>query len=210
MKNYLAFMVAAFLLLSFSGFANALSFNEEYKGCQVVNEGDSVTFGFDFWGAVDDDPGIGVFNDFDNMNLVNDAVGVTGQWESAELYIDFYSRDWARETAGIHFFVLDEWGEEVADFDLGLVSGFLYGTYSYSYTFTPDQLDLLATYYWGYAEISAVRTNCFNYNDFIIKKTGMNVKTASETPVPEPATMMMLATGLVGMAGLIRKTGHTR
>jgi hypothetical protein len=210
MKKYLTLIFTVFLLLGFSGYANALSFDEGYKGCQVVNEGDTVTFGFDFWGAIDDDPGIGGFNDFDNMTLVNDAVGVTGQWESAELNIDFYSRDWARETAGIHFFVLDEWGGEVADFDLGLVSGFLYGTYSYSYTFTPVQLDLLTTYCWGYAEITAVRTPCFNYNDFIVKKVGMTVKTASETPVPEPATMMMLATGLVGMAGLIRKTGHRR
>lgn len=210
MKKHLMLIFAVFLFVGFTDSAHALTYNEEYRGCQIMKEGEGFNFGFDFWGAIDGDTSIGTKNTFDRMWLVNDEVIIPEIWEAAELYIDFYSCDWAWENAGIHFFVLNEYGEEVADFDLGVLKGYLWGSYHYSHIFTQDQLDSFSMYYWGYAEIKAVRTSWCNYNDFMVKKVGMNVLASPETPVPEPATMLMMATGLVGMAGLIRRKPSRR
>ncbi|MCF6188434.1 MAG: PEP-CTERM sorting domain-containing protein [Desulfobulbaceae bacterium] len=205
MKKILA-ATMALGMLAWAGSALATTYTEEYTGYQYVGENQSFNFGFDLW-----------YNNSDTLTTTNsalsltqDAEGAFGLWDDASLYIDFYSEDWASETAAIELTAWNSTGP-ADSFSLGSVSGYLGGwgnggqTYNYSYDFTAQQVDAFAEWGWGNVMITASSTGWWNYNDFAITKVGMEVNTA---PVPEPATMLLFGTGLIGLIGYSRKRGQ--
>jgi hypothetical protein len=191
------------------GSASALSFHEQYTGYQSVKEGQSYNFGFDFWAN----------NLFSNVTtdssllLTADAEGAFDPWESASLDIDFYSEDWASETAEINLYAWNAAGGTSQTFSLGTISGYLGGwfsggqTYNFTYNFNNSQLIAFETWGWGNVMITASLTNCWNYNDFGITRVAMAVNT-SATPVPEPSTMLLMGIGVLGLVAIGRRKSN--
>ncbi len=141
-----------------------------------------------------------------SLVLSQDAAGAFDPWDSASLYIDFYSEDLAKETAKIQLTAWNSTGDPNESFNLGTVSGYLGGwgqggqTYNYTHDLTAGQLSAFEEWGWGNIKITATATNIFNFNDFGIKKVGMEVNT-----VPEPSTALLLGAGLLGLVGYNRK-----
>ncbi len=186
--------------------ASALTLTEKYTGYQYIGENSSYNFGFDFW-YNNNVYGVGTDS---SLGLAADASGAAGYtWESATLYIDFYSKDWTWEEAGMELMAWNEYGNGSQSFNLGTISGYLGGwgqggqTYHYSYDFSPIQLAAFGEWGWGNVTISAVPTDdWWHYNDFAITTVGIDMDVA---PVPEPATMLLFGTGLAGLALYRRK-----
>ncbi len=203
MKKTILVLSAATLFLGVVGSASATTFNEEYTGYQYVGENESFNFGFDLWYENDL---TGTTTD-SSLTLTQDAEGAFGQWDDASIYIDFYSEDWEWETAAIELTAWNSTGDPADSFILDSITGVLGGwgnggqTYNYFYDFNAQQIDAFDDWGWGNVMITASSTGWCNYNDFEIRKVGMKVT----APVPEPATMLLFGTGLLGLIGYSRK-----
>ena len=57
---------------------------------------------------------------------------------------------------------------------------------------------------------NAVFTPDYNYNDLAFLVTNANVRSAVTSPVPEPGTLSLLATGVLGAAGFARRKFQNR
>lgn len=199
MKKLSGTLCALLIVLCSAGFASALPY-EYYSGYQSVNEGSSYSFYFDLVYS-----NIGSTNS--SLKLMNDeAIGYV-PLQSAFVKVALYSNDWG----------LTEW--ESAKISLTAYSNnTTYTLYDGSFSL-PNlvdgnsktfQFDLAGSGAfaafsqdpWGSVSILANITPWyyFNNNDFAITEVGVGAN-----PVPEPATMLLLGLGLVGLVGFGRK-----
>ena len=104
MKKIAIFLSTLMIILGVTGIATAVPFYEEYTGRQKVLEGNSYDFGFDLW--FDNEyfdqslPEDRVGTD-SRLNLSQDSIGAQGEYSSATLYVDLFSRDRNDETVDI-------------------------------------------------------------------------------------------------------------
>jgi hypothetical protein len=200
MKKFLVLLIILTLMLGTMGLASAALYREAYSGSQIVYEGEVYNFGFDFFlqndlsGTVTDSA----------LVVYDDAEGLkpTYIWDSALLVVKLYSKDVPTETAGFELDLLDSIGSVVHTFDFGEVLFDLQKpdnkTVTYLYELTQPQLDVITPSFssWVNARITAEE------GDFEIKKVGMDVHAS---PTPEPATLLLMGSGLLGVAGIGRK-----
>lgn len=82
-----------------------------------------------------------------------------------------------------------------------LGAGWTYANGNYTYTFTAAQLQILSAFFANGNDIAfGLDSDCHYWNNGIV----FNMNTQG-TPVPEPATMVLLGTGLAGVAAKMRK-----
>lgn len=189
-------VLSVVLLFFTAGTASALVY-ENYEGFQYVGEGQAYYFYFDL---VLENPGI------TNSSLAqqNDAaVGFDNiPLTSAFVNIDLYSVDRAWEEASIQLIAFDDLSTYTLydnDFNQNASVG----------TDLNLSFDISDTSFvndpWGLLGIKAVvNWGNGNWNDFAITQVGIGGETGA-APVSEPATMLLLGTGLIGIAGFGRK-----
>ncbi len=204
MKKLALGCMLVLLVIGTTQVAYALPFFEVFGGQprQAVYEGQSYLYRFDFWYQDGDRPGVPNANkDNSSLSLFNDVSGIFGEYDSAVLTIRLSSDDWASETAGFNLRLLSGGSH---DYDLGTVTFWRDNDniYTFSHTFTSQQLNYFDDSGRAIVQIEAPSTPWWNYNDFYINSVKLNV---ASTPIPEPASMSLLGLGLLGLARRLRR-----
>lgn len=197
MRNLITLLCTLFVLSS-TGTASAVMY-ESYEGFQEVKEGQEFYFDFDL---IEKTPG---YTTNSSMKMVNDeAMGCkVGPLKSAFVDIDLYSVERSWEEATIKLFLYD-YRTTYTLYDSDVNGALLEDDSLLDMSF-----DISDTYFvndpWGVICIKAlVSWDDGNWKDFAITKVAIGGEPGG-APVPEPATMLLLGTGLIGLAGIGRK-----
>jgi hypothetical protein len=199
MKKAMTFLTAMLMLLCVVSMAGATVY-EYYSGFQAVYENQSYDFFFD----LANDNGI---NATDSSLILHDvAIGSAAPLQSAFVSIDLFSEDWEQENVFIKLTAYYNNSESEYELYSGWFNG--YDFFGYGETDVNFKFDISNTAFMndlsGNILIAASITGWCNYNDFAITEVGIGGETGG-APIPEPATMLLLGTGLIGIAGLSRK-----
>lgn len=172
---------------------------EYYHGYQRIYEGETYDFYFDLVSHNQGDTN-------SSLTLVDDvAVGPNAiPFESAFVQVDFYDTDAALESVLIELTAF--YNGQAYELYNGTFNGYWAEEKHFTSTYDiSDTMFLDAPY--GEISILASITGADNNNNFAIKEVGIGGQPA---PVPEPATLLLLGTGLVGLAGAGRKKFFNR
>ena len=215
MKKFLVLVSVVIFIFGFAGLAGA--YFEEYTPIggpysgQPIHEGESYNFWFDFRYLLSDTglvfggnlnaPAAGTDSTYLYLSADSDDMAVDDPWTDASVAVSLYSGDAAEESTRIKILAYTPWTEiEIAEIEWNGQLGD--GNYLFEYDFTEDELVDL----WKYSKVKVVAywdgaPN--NINNFRIDKVAMGVNEVA--PVPEPATMLLLGSGLIGLATFRRK-----